>query len=57
MGVSIVISRGAGNIMWVKEICGFMRFVCKGLQRCSTINKIAVIQRLISQIMANESSI
>ena len=28
--IEVVISRGAGNIMRVKEICGFHRFVCKG---------------------------
>ena len=30
MGVSGVISRGAGNIMRVKETGGFLRFICKG---------------------------
>ena len=30
MGVSVVISRGAGNIMRVKETGGFLRFVCNG---------------------------
>ena len=29
--IGVVISRGAGNIMRVKEIGGFLRFVCKGL--------------------------
>ena len=30
MGVSVVINRGAGNIMRVKKTGGFLRFVCKG---------------------------
>ena len=30
-GVSVVFNTGAGNIMRVKETCGFLRFVCKGL--------------------------
>ena len=30
MGVSVVIDRGEGNIMRVKEMGCFLRFVCKG---------------------------
>ena len=30
MGESVVINRGAGNIMSVKETGGFLRFVCNG---------------------------
>ena len=28
--IGVVISRGAGNTMRVREIGGFLRFVCKG---------------------------
>ena len=30
MGVSVVINRGAGNIVRVEETGGILRFVCKG---------------------------
>ena len=30
MGVSVVIDRGEGNIMRIKETGCFLRFVCKG---------------------------
>ena len=30
MGVSVLINRGAGNIMRVEEMGDFLKFVCKG---------------------------